>query len=284
MRIPDWLVKCVGFISHNREKLEYKGTVFGVGIPHNGTTTRGLIHLVTAKHVAERMGTDFIIGFNGKDGLPLYLRSNEEVNWFYHPTEPDAVDVAVMPFTPGKGDLYDFMGVPVDSFATTERIAEFSIGLGDEITNIGLFAPFPGKTHFIPIIRTGNVAMMPEDPVPTQIGEIEAYLVEGRSMGGLSGSPVFCRSTVHVPVSTDRGKQGIVSGLGEFHFLGLMHGHFHKEFFPEPHTQEFVNMGVAIVIPAKKILEVLYHPELVKMREDAINRINESDLPTNDHC
>jgi hypothetical protein len=28
-----------------------------------------------------------------------------------------------------------------------------------------------------------------------------------------------------------------------------------------------VNMGVSIIIPAKKILEVLYHPDLVALRK-----------------
>jgi hypothetical protein len=27
-----------------------------------------------------------------------------------------------------------------------------------------------------------------------------------------------------------------------------------------------VNMGVSIIVPAKKVLEVLYHPELVEIR------------------
>lgn len=280
MRIPDRLVKCVGFVSRPGQKLKYVGTVFGVGLRQPGTMHAPL-HLVTAKHVADAIGADFVVGFNGKDGIPIFLETRGQAEWFFHPTDPNGVDVAVMPFAPGMGDLYDFVGLPSDSFATADRIVEYSIGLGDEVTNIGLFAPFHGKTHFIPIVRTGNIAMMPTDLVPTKFGDIEAYLVEGRSMGGLSGSPVFCRSTIHV-AGISKGKQRFASGLGEFHFLGLMQGHWDKELFPQPDVKESVNMGVAIVVPATKILETLMHPQLASMREEAMRRIEAENPPTAD--
>jgi hypothetical protein len=41
-------------------------------------------------------------------------------------------------------------------------------------------------------------------------------------------------------------------------------------------------MGVAIVIPASKILETLYHPELVQMRKDQDRNVREANLPTTD--
>jgi hypothetical protein len=31
----------------------------------------------------------------------------------------------------------------------------------------------------------GNIAMMPDEVIPTEFGDIEAYLVEARSIGGL---------------------------------------------------------------------------------------------------
>jgi hypothetical protein len=39
---------------------------------------------------------------------------------------------------------------------------------------------------------------------------------------------------------------------------------------------EAVNMGVSIVIPAKKILEVLHHPELVQMRKERDEKTREA--------
>jgi hypothetical protein len=84
---------------------------------------------------------------------------------------------------------------------------------------VGLFTRFTGTTHLIPIVRTGNVAMMPRDRLPIAgFGEMEAYLAEGRSIGGLSGSPVFVRNTTKMPIQNAKGTSHLY-GLGEGHLL-----------------------------------------------------------------
>lgn len=270
MRIPDALIKSVGFVSRydsGQMELRFGGTAFVAGVKMDEKL--GLAHLVTAKHVAEAIEpAEAVIAMNGKDGLPLYLRTGE-ANWFYHPTEKNSVDVAVMPFGSVRFADYDITWVPEGILATDQRIAEYDIGLGDELIIVGLFTRFFGSTKLIPIVRTGNLAMMPTDKVPTtEFGDIDAYLAEGRSIGGLSGSPVFVRNTYNIPVNTPKGMTHL-AGLGSFHLLGLMHGHWDVPAkFRNAEEAEAVNMGVSIVIPAKKILEVLYHPELVAMRKE----------------
>jgi hypothetical protein len=206
MRIPDHLIKSVGFVSrydpsldNEPQLLQYGGTAFVVGVRVDEKF--GLAHLVTAKHVAEAIEpAETVIAMNGKDGAPLFLRTGEQ-KWFYHPTEKDSVDVAVLPFGSARFTEYDITWIPEQIFATDGRIADFDIGLGDEIIAIGLFTRFFGSTHLIPLVRTGNIAMMPKDRVPTKdFGPMEAYLAEGRSIGGLSGSPVFVRNTVNLPI------------------------------------------------------------------------------------
>ncbi len=282
MRIPDRLIKCVGFISRFEETLRYGGTAFIVGVQMDAT--HGYAHLVTAKHVAEVIEpAEAAIALNGKDGEPLFARTGD-IRWFYHPTEPDSVDVAVLPFGSKRFAEYDITWIPEAIFATDQRIAEFSIGLGDELVIIGLFTRFFGSTHLIPIVRTGNIAMMPRDKVPVaQFGHIEAYLAEGRSIGGLSGSPVFVRNTVNMPVADKTGKPATFSGLGPLHLLGLMHGHWDlPASFSSIDKAEAVNMGISIVVPAKKILEVLYHPELVALRKKHLEKEEAANLPTSD--
>jgi hypothetical protein len=112
--------------------------------------------------------------------------------------------------------------------------------------------------------------MIPKDKIPTKsFGPMEAYLAEGRSIGGLSGSPVFVRNTLNMESRTTKGTVAHLSGLGAFHLIGLMHGHWDvpSSFSPDERA-EAVNMGVSIVVPAKKIQEVLYQPELVAMRKE----------------
>ena len=120
------------------------------------------------------------------------------------------------------------MRIPEEIFATDKRIADYEIGLGDELVIVGLFTRFFGRTILTPIVRTGNIAMMPKEKLRGSLafGEMEAYLAEGRSIGGLSGSPVFVRNTVKLPLQTPDGKLAAMSGLGQSHLLGLVHGHW----------------------------------------------------------
>jgi hypothetical protein len=282
MRIPDQLIKCVAFIARHEDEGTFGGTGFIVGVKQE--TRMVLCHLVTAKHVAEAIEPgEAIFGFNGKDGSPFFLRTGEQ-KWFYHPTDPDHVDVAVIPVGSARFDQYDISFLPEENFVDDAVISKYGIGLGDELYTIGLFTKFFGTTHLIPIVRTGNIAMMPRDKVPVeQFGEMEAYLAEGRSIGGLSGSPVFCRSTVNMPMQTPDGKRAHLSGLGPLHFLGLMHGHWDLPLkFSDAEKAEAVNMGVSIIVPAKKIREVLYHPELVAMRKEYADQLKKSNQPTAD--
>jgi hypothetical protein len=150
----------------------------------------------------------------------------------------------------------------------------------------GLFNKMKGRSSNAPVVRTGNVALMP-DPGETLscmkgFRDAEAYLVEARSIGGLSGSPAFVRETLYyesefgprgAPPETLRAAR--LAGCGSFYLLGLVHGHW--EIDPEERNEpdpmavareepNAVNMGIAVVVPAKKIREVLYHPDLVEAR------------------
>jgi hypothetical protein len=212
---------------------------------------------VTAKHVAEKLTSyRFFIRINRKDGESQFLKA-EGAKWFTHPTD-GSVDVAFLPWAPSEE--FDYKAVSVDSFLSDETIQKEGIGIGDEVFIMGLFAHASGSKKNQPIIRIGNIAMIPDEVIPTELGNVEAYLVEARSIGGLSGSPAFVRKTVPI-------------GIGGFYLLGLMHGHWD---IPAKNKNDLmmaddlfgkVNMGIAIVVPAKKIREVLNQSELMKDRE-----------------
>ena len=277
MRIADQLLKSVGFVSRYDpdQPLRFGGTAFIVGVKMDSNAS--LAHLVTAKHVAEAIEpAEAVIAVNAKDGAPRFVRTGEQ-KWFYHPTEKDSVDVAVIPFGSLNEGLYDIGFIPESIFATEKRIAEYDIGLGDELVIVGLFTRFKGVSQVSPIVRTGNIAMMPRDRLPIKgFGEMEAYLAEGRSIGGLSGSPVFVRNTVKWPMHSSKGPTHLY-GLGDGHLLGLMHGHWEvPASFSTIEQVEAVNMGVSIIVPAKKILEVLYHPELAAMRKQHYEKLIKS--------
>ena len=268
MRIPDQLLKCVGFVSRDEENLDYRASAFVVSVPYDGHS--GCLHLVTAKHVAVSLQNgEASIAFNGKDGLPIWMKNGVNMPWYFHPDE--TVDVAILPMASVRLREYDYQDIAVDLFLTSARSDEYQIGCGDDVFTIGLFAPFIGNLRFTPIVRTGVIAMMPEGRIHhPKFGSMEAYLTESRSLGGLSGSPVFVRDTVKVPAVNQDGKPRAFTAPGGFHLLGLLSGHWDSP--PAGDAERSLNMGISLVVPATKILEALFAPELTALREEAFER------------
>jgi hypothetical protein len=156
---------------------------------------------------------------------------------------------------------------------TAEILHDRKLGIGNEVFVVGLFGKHYGRQRNIPIIRVGNIAMMRGEPVATKYcGETDAYLIEARSIGGLSGSPVFVRA----PYWRVQDGQMWVNPGPQFYLLGLMHGHFdvtslHEWAVDADETPaQGINTGIGVVIPVEKILETIDHPELVKTRQQAI--------------
>jgi hypothetical protein len=283
MRVPDQLLKCTGFISHDLSIPKWMGTMFVVGV-ESELGGGGYLHLVTAKHVAEKIDPGpFVIAMNGKDGRPLWLKSGDEWRWWYHPTEADKVDVAVIPFTTARLPEYDVEWIHESCFVTDDKIKKYGIGIGDELTMVGLFAPYYGLRKFVSVVRTGNVALIPPDPIPIKdFGDMEAYLADVRAIKGFSGSPVLVRNTMNLPPIEKDGELLHFSGMGSFHLFGLMHGHWPAREETIAGMPAEVHSGISIIVPAKKILEVLYHPELVEMRKEMDKRETESKYPVAD--
>jgi len=288
MRMPDQILNTVCFISPSTADIKYRGTAFIVAV--RGGHGNAYLHLVTAKHVAKAVeGAPFVIGINTKKGSKAILDADLEakgMKWWYHPTEPDAVDAAVTLFSPSLEhyEELDVEWVFEDMFTTPEIVKRAGIGIGDEIAIVGLFTAFSGKDRHFPIARIGNLAMLPTEKIPVKgFTPMETYLAEGRSIGGLSGSPVFVRETLNMLVQTEDGFPKPLGGVGQIHFLGLMHGHWDvpKDFSAVVQV-EVVNMGISIIVPAHKIMEVVNHPELVEMRKRYDKMNFEENLPTQD--
>lgn len=267
MRVPDHVRNCVAFVGmmsitpRGHQRIRTGGTAFFVSVPSQRSQGKVVyVYLVTAKHVAiHLLERDFTISLNNKEGtggVHIHVPA-EHAQWWFHPTD-ESVDVAVLRWTQPK-TLYDPKIIPTSTFLTDEVIQTKNIGTGDEVFMAGLFAYLEETEKNLPIVRMGNIALMPDEPIVTRFGKTDAYLIEARSLGGLSGSPAFV-----YPWRGDR-----------FYLLGLMHGHW-DTLIEDPDVSmvqdaagnvERVNVGIAIVVPAKKILEVLDHPELLAERE-----------------
>jgi len=274
MRVPDEVKKSVVFVGtmgrdqHGQETPYYGGTGFLVSLPSRNIVGNSFIYLVTAKHVIDKAGDrPLILRVNTTDGKSTIVRE-EAPGWFFHPTDT-AVDVAAVPVR--HIPSFDYNVMPTSAFVTDDVIHEQNIGIGDEVFITGLFPRHSGSKRNIPIVRIGNIAMMPEERIVTNLGEAEVYLIEAKSIGGLSGCPVVVNKTTP-------------SGVWQFHLLGMMHGHWDigldRMDDMDANVLGSINMGIAIVTPAKKILEVLENPALVTYRLEVEEMVKKMDVPT----
>ncbi len=288
MRLPDEVLKSVVFLGKKKgSEIQYGGTGFLVCVTQvEAGRTFQFGYLVTANHVARQIGGDvFYIRVNQREGqaatdVPLNWEKGNEVIWYKHPTDIHA-DVAVTPVQLQKG--HDILMLPAEDVILNEpKRIELGIGIGDEVFIVGLFSHLKGRARSIPIVRVGNIAMFPDERVkvktPSQETlEVEGFLVEARSIKAVSGSPVFARQTTQLHGFLKWGTnipQPIGATAATLYLIGVLCAHW--DFDPgeivEAEPTKGVNVGVAVVIPAQKLIDILYGPELADMRRKIIDQ------------
>jgi hypothetical protein len=277
MRIPDLLRECVCFlyveVQHKGQVVpSYGGTGFFVNVQEKegteGDQSRYL-YLVTARHCvrdAEKYG-GLWVRYTDHQLQTQTARLPRELEWTY-PDDP-CVDVAVTLFGMGMSMLRASLLERV--LITDEKLAELYVGPGDDVALIGLFTQHSGKGRNLPIVRSGVIAAMPEEKIfDATTGQLfDAYLVEVRSIGGLSGSPVF------VSLGYSRGPNGEINQEGRSFVIGVIRGHWdHKSplastDFAQRGEEELrtVNMGMATVTPTREVLALLHGDKLVSERK-----------------
>jgi hypothetical protein len=272
MRVSESIRKCTLFIGVGTSTGEtrYGGTAFLVGVPGE-EHGRNFAYLVTAKHILEQIQREigngsFVIRANKTDGTSIEFGARLD-HWAFH-TDP-TVDVAISIFSPPLKLNLDVRFIMIPNFLSEEGIQKHGIGSGDEVYMAGLFTKASGSSQNMPIVRMGSIALMPKEPIIHGDSPIEAYLIESRSIGGLSGSPAFVSATVPLPYLPDPDNPDHTEMLwtsGQTFFLGMVRGHWDV---PPNRTfleSEKVNMGISVIVPAKKIKEVLFMPEQVEQR------------------
>ncbi|NHZ38233.1 hypothetical protein [Massilia rubra] len=237
------------------------GSVFFLEFPATDLKPQAS-YAVTARHVIE--------GIRGLGISEICLRLNDvngEAFWekvplnYWYLAEDRTIDIAIFPT--GLGSHVDHLYVTARDGVNLEIVKKHNVGVGDEVFITGLFLPHHGTNRNTPIVRIGNIASLAEEKVSTKLGNIDAYLIEARSIGGLSGSPVFLNlgNTRRID-----GQVRLSEGGNPIFLLGLIHGHFDvKENLVDHLTEDSnqaanyanVNMGIAIVIPFLKINEIV---------------------------
>lgn len=271
--------KAVAFVRadcHDPEK--GKESHFGTGFflfmpdPRLGED-RGFLYLITNRHVAQpgiETSTPcdvqgHYIFLNLKNTVVGQSASQlvqlNEASWLY-PTD-DSVDLAAMPLNPNR-DIYDYQVIPLSMLADqkTDALRE-----GDPVIFAGLFIQYMGQTKAEPIVRSGSIAMLPDDSIQTTLKKPgHVYLAEVHSFGGNSGSPTF------VDVGGERRGQ-----LGySFKLLGVVAGEvfetsdFQLQVATTLNAEISANSGISVVVPASDIEDLLETTQMKKLRDDYV--------------
>ncbi len=281
MRVPDFVLKSSAFVvsiatPESLDQYDLEGTGFLIGLPCTRAKGNHFFYFVTAAHVVANNNVQYGIRVNLKQGGTEIVPVDR---WYRHPSDKHA-EVAVTPFR-NKYHEYDILFLGEDTFRSREAMQEQDIGIGDEVHFPGLFtlAQLESDHQNLPILRMGNITMLPPFPVPTEAGPMEAYLIEARSIGGISGSPVFCRRTMSVLWNDEGIFQGkpvkAMHGMtGDHNLIGMIYGHWdvneteiNQARFTRTQEAQGVNVGIAIVVPLHKIIETINQEELVDRRK-----------------
>lgn len=273
MNVPSEILECTAFVGAKiAGEPKWLGTAFLVGYEEDGVN---FAYWVTAKHVLRGAAN-----LSGRDDDFIYLRVNKvgggvlelatkDEDWSRHPTD-EAADVAVIRLP--RNDTVAAKYYPLTSAAVKSAMQREVMGIGDEVFMVGLFPSHVADEKNSPIIRIGNIASMPECPVITPFGDIKAYLVELRSIGGHSGSPVF----VHLPPGRQDGAGGMkLTFSSVYYLLGVLHGHFKVpkvmiDMFATygADDSEKVYSGIGVVTPVERVIETIQQESLKLSRTE----------------
>lgn len=251
---------------------------------------QGYYFLVTAKHMIRQLSLEHKPGpyakkvtvyFNKvptgeasellRDQVDIdIIDARGDLNWFVDDADPVA-DVALHPvFLNPK--LVDFITIGQKSFMTKDLFAEKHVNENDEVLFTGLFTSFIGSQKNYPIVRHGHLALLPNEDIAIDVEKpnkkTQIYMAEVTSFGGNSGSPVFLRlGALREGLSVDL-KIGY-----NYYLIGLLSG-----YYPDEEAKQ--NSGIALIVPAEKINEIL-SGALVKAflsRMIAIEKFKKGDL------
>lgn len=247
---------------------------------------KGGFHLITARHVAETLGDDgWATRVNKKDGTCVLIEATN-VPWVFHPN--DTVDIAICGLSLSAKDGYDFIYADGEILLLRkEEETNDWVEVGDMCYTVGLWRLLEGKERNLPVVHTGNIARLPgEEKIPVRAKNkpggremVDGYLIEAQTLKGLSGSPVFVRPScgvtlqsrnVNDPPDSPEKPLPLVAYRENVRLIGLWQAAWDADagevLTAERGPMLTVPVGMGIVVPSSKIIEVLELPAVEEKR------------------
>lgn len=275
---PD-LPKCVVFVGvETNGRFTPVGTGFLLAIRHRDYA---FYFLATADHVVEMIAGDAIwVRMNRKAGDCSSIKIEKKQK--FGPTDL-AQDIAMfsLDYDPSVFDQRMVLLNRENYHLGLEKVWDPQVG--DEVSTVGLYTSHYGQMKNLPVVRIGHIALMPGEPVLTHRGYAVAYLIEGKSIAGLSGSPVFANipttrvSTTGkleyatepkpVPIGMVTGYHLVKSSQDQISVPTIQGDPVEEE--DDPSADER-NTGFAVVIPWDSFLTVSEDEQLIKALDETI--------------
>lgn len=261
---------------------EFGASGFLIGIQSEIPSQREYLYVVTNAHVvrgAFGQGGGLHLRINIKAGGYEIIKTVEK-QWQPHLSGDD---VSVIPINLPSGK-FRTRYIPTKYLVSQNDMKKFDFGQGDEVFMIGRFRFAGGQIENMPSVRWGVISKLPDPDDRIKMPDTgfmqEAFLMEMHSIPGYSGSPVYWYIDPQI-----KGRPGItpadVQELGGHGgIIGIDCGHLPEVAYitdgqgnrhPD-NWQVKLNSGMAIVVPAWKILEVLEMEDLRKPREEEEKR------------
>lgn len=256
-------------VSAAREGKRVGGSGFLVCFPEE----RPHAYAVTNAHVHDRGCT--VIRMNTADGQIDIVE-----------TQPDAWavatddDLAVLRLDPSGA--FEQTYIPPERFIGENcEIGGWPLWPGDDVQFFGRFIGHDGHQRNRPVVRFGNISMLADPAATVHVNNRDqiAFLVECRSLGGFSGSPAFVGLT-QPRIADSRtleqlAQQSLVPNT--LALLGIDCAHLpfwsqarirpHPDAEKVPDTFVETNSGIAVVIPAWRLMRLLQREDLVRERK-----------------
>jgi hypothetical protein len=270
------------------------GSGFLFGLPSRANPSRTHLYAVSNDHVIHSCPVVRLVKATGEP----YVLPGTDADWQSHPAGDD-IAIRSLGAVPNSEFGWLWTGLILGH----RDIDQEGIGPGDDCMMIGRYVNQEQRQFDRPAVRFGNLAMMPElihnsDRSFNQ----ESFLVDMRSHSGFSGSPVIVYFEEpgwrKLPPLSEGIEDDIVakakameertvgrplSGImGKMWLLGIDWGHLpiwddvfddHKRII----ARMRVNSGIAAVVPAWKLLDLLDEDAVAMARDTAEEEIAKVD-------
>ena len=157
----------------------YFGTGFAVFFPDERWSTGGGFHLVTNRHVVQPgiengkpcpvLGNKVFLNHKGDSEGASSSLGNVQIprsaSWFF-PDDPAYLAAIGFPL---QSSAWDFSLIPLGLFVTGEMVAQKQVVEGDPVMFAGLFIQYSGRSKLYPIVRSGTIAMLPDELIDTTL-------------------------------------------------------------------------------------------------------------------